>query len=73
MRTARPARVFDAEGRPVLITMTCPQCRKTKPLSAFGLRRMGNGQIRNCPWCKACRSAPRLHLVVGTAQEVEGP
>lgn len=33
----------------------CPNCGKTKPISEFGFRKMGNGQIRNQSWCKDCR------------------
>ena len=36
-------------------TRICPHCGKEKPLSDFGFRKMPNGQIRNQPWCKACR------------------
>lgn len=34
----------------------CPKCGKEKPLSEFGWRDMGNGDIRNQSWCKECRS-----------------
>lgn len=57
-RAPRPPRVFDADGNEVFITMLCPRCRKLRPLCQFGLRRMAGGQIRNCPWCKTCRSGP---------------
>ncbi len=68
MTRARPADVFTKDGEPVLITLTCPHCYATKPLKQFGLRRMGNGTIRNCPWCKTCRSNPGIpvRIVVGT-------
>lgn len=33
----------------------CPNCNKPKPISEFGFRKMGNGQIRNQSWCKDCR------------------
>lgn len=33
-----------------------PHCGKEKPLSEFGFRNMGNGEIRNQSWCKECRS-----------------
>lgn len=33
----------------------CTLCGKTKPLSEFGLRKMGNGEIRNQAQCKECR------------------
>ena len=36
-------------------TRICPHCRKEKPLSEFGYRNMGNGEIRNQSWCKDCR------------------
>jgi hypothetical protein len=60
-RARREARVFDEEGREVFITKLCPHCRLVKPLRAFGLRKMGNGQIRCCPWCRACRSQAGSH------------
>jgi hypothetical protein len=56
-RMRRSPRVFDIEGREVFITMICSHCRLAKPLRAFGLRRMTDGSIRNCPWCKACRAS----------------
>ena len=66
-RKRRPARVFDADGNEVFITFTCPHCLRTRPLAQFGLRRMENGQIRNAPWCKACRARPGVpvRVVVG--------
>lgn len=36
-------------------TRQCPHCGKTKPISAFGYRDMGDGTIRNQSWCKECR------------------
>ena len=36
-------------------TRICPKCGKRKPLSDFGFRKMGNGQVRNQSWCKDCR------------------
>ena len=33
----------------------CPRCGMEKPLSEFGYRKMGNGEIRNQSWCKECR------------------
>ena len=36
-------------------TRLCPKCGKTKPLSEFGFRKMGSGEIRNQSWCKVCR------------------
>lgn len=66
-RKRRPARVFDGEGNEVFITLTCPRCRRTRPLAQFGLRRMGDKKIRNAPWCKACRAKPSIpvRVVVG--------
>ncbi len=61
-RKPRPARVFTADGEEVLITLRCPHCRKVKPLSAFGLRRMADGKIRSCPWCRTCRSRPGVPI-----------
>ena len=37
-------------------TRTCPKCGEEKPLSDFGFRQMGDGQVRNQSWCKECRS-----------------
>lgn len=36
-------------------TRECPHCGKTKPLSEFGYRNMGDGSIRNQSWCASCR------------------
>ena len=36
-------------------TRICPHCGKEKPISDFGYRNMGDGQIRNQSWCKECR------------------
>ena len=36
-------------------TRICPNCGKEKPLSEFGYRNMGDGNIRNQSWCKSCR------------------
>ena len=36
-------------------TRKCPHCKRTKPLSAFGFRNMGDSNIRNQSWCKECR------------------
>ncbi len=52
----RRSSVYDASGNEVFITLLCLKCRKMRPLSQFGLRRMGDGAIRNQPWCKTCRS-----------------
>lgn len=52
----RDCRLYDADGHEVLVTLTCTRCRAVRPLSQFGLRRMGNGQIRSVPWCRKCRS-----------------
>jgi hypothetical protein len=52
----RRSSVYDASGNEVFITLMCLKCRKMRPLSQFGLRRMADGAIRNQPWCKPCRS-----------------
>lgn len=36
-------------------TRKCPKCGKVKPISDFGFRKMGSGEVRNQSWCKACR------------------
>jgi hypothetical protein len=56
-RAKRKSAVYDADGREVLITLTCLKCRKMKPLPQFGLRKMSDGAIRNQPWCRTCRGA----------------
>ena len=33
----------------------CPHCGERKPIEDFGLRDMGDGNIRNQSWCKDCR------------------
>ena len=33
----------------------CPKCNTIKPATAFGLRKMRDGTIRNQAWCKSCR------------------
>lgn len=52
----RRSSVYDADGNEVFISLVCPKCRKTRPLSLFGLRKMADGAIRNQPWCRTCRS-----------------
>lgn len=39
-------------------TRKCLHCFETKPLSAFGYRRMDKitNKIRNQSWCKECRA-----------------
>ncbi|HYD39638.1 MAG TPA: hypothetical protein VEB43_02320 [Anaeromyxobacter sp.] len=54
----RKSAVFDADGNEVFITLICLKCQKIRPLSQFGLRKMGDGSIRNQPYCRTCRSAP---------------
>lgn len=36
-------------------TRICPNCGREKPISEFGFRQMGNGEVRNQSWCKDCR------------------
>lgn len=42
-----------------VVYRTCPKCGESKPLDAFGLRKMadaeGQEQIRNQSWCRDCR------------------
>ncbi len=52
----RRSSVYDADGNEVFITLMCLKCKKMRPLSLFGLRRMADGAIRNQPWCRSCRS-----------------
>lgn len=58
-RSRRDLRLFDAQGREVTITMACLSCRKVKPFSAFGIRRMPDGRQRSIPWCSSCRGGYR--------------
>lgn len=55
-RKRRKSAVYDADGNEVLVSLTCLKCRQLKPLAQFGLRKMGDGAIRNQPWCRGCRS-----------------
>jgi hypothetical protein len=52
----RRSSVYDGDGNEVFITLLCLKCRKMRPLSQFGLRRMADGAIRNQPWCRSCRA-----------------
>jgi hypothetical protein len=79
-RKRRKSAVYDADGNEVLITMMCLKCRSMKPLTAFGLRKMADGAIRNQPWCRTCRSgagAPKPKKgeapVVETVEAAEAP
>jgi len=81
-RARRSAELFDVEGNPVHITLTCLCCKEVKPLAAFGLRKMPNGIIRNQPWCRHCRSsksseakaaAAAALAPAGVAPEAEAP
>lgn len=56
LRRRRDCTVRDVSGNEVLITYPCLKCHRIQPLKNFGLRRMGNGQIRSIPWCRTCRS-----------------
>jgi hypothetical protein len=56
-RKRRKSAVYDADGNEVLVSLTCLKCRALKPLAQFGLRKMGDGAIRNQPWCRGCRGA----------------
>ena len=82
-RGKRKSAVYDADGREVLITLTCLKCRRMKPLPQFGLRKMSDGAIRNQPWCRACRGGAGtkkkggppevLTVLPGAVEEVEPP
>jgi hypothetical protein len=52
----RKTSVYDSDGNEVFITLMCLKCRRVRPLSQFGLRRMPDGAIRNQPWCRPCRA-----------------
>jgi len=68
-RARRSADLFDAEGNPVHINLTCLCCKTVKPLAAFGLRKMPNGIIRNQPWCRNCRSSKSAEAKAATPPE----
>ena len=67
-RAKRKSAVYDADGREVLITLTCLKCRRMKPLLQFGLRRMSDGAIRNQPWCRTCRGGAGVKKKSGDAE-----
>ena len=52
----RRSSVYDGDGNEVFITLMCLKCRRMRPLSQFGLRKMADGAIRNQPWCRPCRA-----------------
>ncbi|MCL2625691.1 MAG: hypothetical protein FWD46_02600 [Cystobacterineae bacterium] len=58
-RMRRSTELFDMEGTPVHIRLTCLCCKELKPLAEFGLRKMPNNTLRNQPWCRSCRSTKR--------------
>lgn len=64
VRTRIEARVFTRDGEEVLVTQVCTKCGATKPLSQFGLRRMGDGTIRSISQCKPCRSNPGVPIEI---------
>ncbi len=67
----RKSAVFDADGNEVFITLICLKCEKIRPLSQFGLRKMGDGSIRNQPYCRTCRSAPAARAESDAAAELK--
>jgi hypothetical protein len=74
-RQRRKSAVYDSDGHEVLITLMCLKCRKMRPLAQFGLRKMGDGAIRNQPWCRGCRSAatPKKQIPSGEASSTASP
>jgi len=70
----RRSSVYDADGNEVFITLLCLKCRKMRPLSQFGLRKMADGAIRNQPWCRTCRSGSGAEKPAkGSAEAAESP
>jgi hypothetical protein len=67
----RRSSVYDADGNEVFITLMCLKCRKMRPLSQFGLRKMADGAIRNQPWCRTCRSGAGAEKGVGARGSAE--
>ena len=72
-RLRRSSELFDVEGNPVQITLTCLCCKEVKPLAAFGLRKMPNGVVRNQPWCRACRSGKSAEAKAAPTQGEAAP
>jgi len=70
-RMRRSAELFDAEGNPVHIRLTCLCCKGIKPLASFGLRKMSNGTVRNQPWCRSCRSTKNTTAKPSAANPTE--
>lgn len=58
MRVTEDTTVTHRTGKVVLTNayFKCTDCTKLKGAKHFGLRRMSNGEIRNQPQCKDCRS-----------------
>lgn len=73
-KARKSSRVFNAEGKEVLISLLCPACRKSKPLGEFGLRKMPDGTVRNQPRCRRCRGvSTKLSSPAPTDLVVEAP
>ncbi|MCI0571594.1 MAG: hypothetical protein L0Y66_12640 [Myxococcaceae bacterium] len=70
-RKRRSSAVYDADGNEVLISLMCLKCRTVKPLTQFGLRKMGDGAIRNQPWCRGCRGGAGTKKTAGKPEVVE--
>ena len=58
MKTQTAKRDRGEHGKVVLhgAHFACTKCKKVKPASSFGLRDMGNGEIRNQSQCYGCRA-----------------
>lgn len=68
-RARRDLRLFDSEGREVTVTLVCTSCRRSRPFSWFGIRRMADGKLRSIPQCRACRgSKPAPTLAAAEAR-----
>jgi hypothetical protein len=63
-----PCRLFTEDGEEVFITQICTKCGLTKPLKAFGLRRVGR-KLRSISQCKACRSNPGVPVLIVVREE----
>ena len=47
--------IQSSDYRDGVLFRICTKCNREKPISDFGLRKMGNGEIRNQAQYKKCR------------------